>query len=451
MSHPRGTGDTLADRAGSPRSHPVLSRMLRGRHRLRQLDSRRPWLLDTGVVLLVAAFGLPGLIFGDGRVPFGTSGLHDPLPSDVLLVLSVVQILPLWWRRRAPVTVFLVVASALLMQGFAGTLLPSSVSGLVALFNLARHGPLRLLGWAVAASVAGLALLVFVLLEPKLLALFFLTGTVIAATASGLTLRISRMYLTALEDRTQRLETERTQRERLTAAAERARIAREMHDIVGHNLSVMVTLADGAERLAANNGEQSAGALRLLGDTGRQAMGELRRVLGVLREETGDGTESLSPQPGTADLDALIARVRAAGLTLACRTSGDLGSLGEGVQLAVYRIVQEALTNTLKHAGPGSTAEVSVTAAAAEVHVRVADTGPPPALSGPAASLPQDPQDPQDGDIGHGLVGIRQRTALYGGTATLGPRRDRPGWLVDVLLDAAAPPPPRQTLEEPLS
>ena len=123
-----------------------------------------------------------------------------------------------------------------------------------------------------------------------------------AAVALGLTLRIRRMYLATLEDRATRLEVERDQRVRLTAAAERSRVAREMHDIVGHNLSVMVGLADGAATLAAHHNEQSAEALRILGDTGRQAMGELRRVLGVLREEPGRRTAAQPaaghPRPG---------------------------------------------------------------------------------------------------------------------------------------------------------
>jgi signal transduction histidine kinase len=299
---------------------------------------------------------------------------------------------------------------------------------LIALYTLASRGPLRVLGWAVALALVEVTLAVWVLADvaSPVQGMFFLLGTVTAATALGLTVRTRRMYVASLEDRAHRLEVERDQRERLTSAAERTRIAREMHDILGHNLSVMVTLADGAATLAANRNESSTEALRILADTGRQAMGELRRVLGVLREEERD-PRSLSPQPGIGDLDALLSRVRAAGLPVAYRTSGDLDGLGGGMQLAVYRIVQEALTNTLKHAGPGATADVALSNEAGRVHVRVADTGAT-ATAGP-------PEEP-----GHGLVGIRQRAALYGGDVHIGPREHGPGWIVDAVLEAPAQP-----------
>ncbi len=133
-----------------------------------------------------------------------------------------------------------------------------------------------------------------------------------------------------------------------------------MHDIVGHNLSVMISVADGAATLAANRGEQSQQALRILGDTGRQAMNELRRVLGVLREKQ-HGQQPLSPQPGTRDLHSLLARVRTAGLDVTYRTMGNLATLSSSVQLTIYRIVQEALTNTLigpRDDRPGWTVDV---------------------------------------------------------------------------------------------
>ncbi|MEY9995333.1 signal transduction histidine kinase [Streptomyces sp. V4I8] len=210
-----------------------------------------------------------------------------------------------------------------------------------------------------------------------------------------------------------------------------------MHDIVGPNLSVMVSVADGAATLAANRGERSAEALRILGDTGRQAMSELRRVLGVLREERDD-VRMHSPQPGIGDLDPLLTRVRAAGVAVTYRTVGDLGSLGSGVQLTVYRIVQEALTNTLKHAGPGSTAEVTVAAEAGKVRIGVADTGTPPGT--PVRTRPEGRTG--SGDAGHGLVGIRQRAAMYGGAVNIGPRGTGHGWLVDVVLDVPSAPAP---------
>lgn len=420
-------------------THPLLGRLWRGRRDRQRLDRRHPWLLDTAVVLVVAALSLPDLFTSGGHGPFGETGDRDQLPSAVLAAFAAAQVVPLWWRRRAPAVTFFVIATVSLVQWSLGVWQQASISTLVALYTLALHGSLRVLGWAAAVTFAELTLAVCVLVdvEHPLVGLFFLMGTTTAAIAVGLTLRIRRMYLVALEDRARRLEIERDQRVRLTAAAERSRVAREMHDIVGHNLSVIVGVADGAATLAANRNEQSAEALRILGDTGRQAMSELRRVLGVLREEQDD-VRMLSPQPGIHDLDPLLERVRAAGPRVAYRTVGDLGSLSSGVQLTVYRIVQEALTNTLKHAGTGSTAEVSVTADVGTVRIRVADTGAPPGA--PVRERPE----PQagSGDAGHGLIGIRQRAAMYGGSVTIGPRDTGHGWIVDVVLDVPFAPAP---------
>ncbi|MFE0678495.1 sensor histidine kinase [Streptomyces sp. NPDC058867] len=417
---------------------PLLNRFLRRDARLRQLDQRHPWLLDSAVVLAITAFSLPDLLTGGAPAPFGESDARDHLPTALPYILSAALIAPLWWRRRAPTAVFFVIMAVSLIQAGVGIWLPAGVSALVALYTLALHGSLRVLGWAVGLAVAQLLVTVLFLMpvERWLLGTFFLLGTLTAATTLGLMLRIRRMYMSALEDRARRLEIERDQRVRLTAAAERSRVAREMHDIVGHNLSVMVTLADGAAALAARNNERSAEALRILGDTGRQAMGELRRVLGALREDPTTVDRRLSPQPGIADLDALLARVRAAGLPVTYRISGDPGPLGSGVELTVYRIVQEALTNTLKHAGPQSPAEVTLAIAEDGVRVRVIDSGTSP--DAPARPT----TEPSEDDPGHGLVGIRQRAALYGGAVTIGPRADRPGWVVDVLLNASTSAPP---------
>ncbi|MFE5919762.1 sensor histidine kinase [Streptomyces sp. NPDC056468] len=411
-------------------AHPVLGRMWRGRQDRQRLDRRHPWLLDTAVVLVVLLVSLPDLLSDAGHGPFGEAVHRGQLPTGVLYLFTAALIVPLWWRRRAPAVTFFVIAAVSLVQWSFGVWQQAGVSTLVALYSLALHGSLRALGWAAVVTVAETTVAVSVLVDVgnPVRGLFFLLGTATAAMAVGLTLRIRRMYLAALEDRARRLEVERDQRVRLTAAAERSRVAREMHDIVGHNLSVMVTVADGAATLAVNRGEQSADALRVLGDTGRQAMSELRRMLGVLRDDQDD-ERLLGPQPGIRDLDALLARVRAAGVPVTYRTVGDLDALGDGVQLTVYRIVQESLTNTLKHAGSGTSADVTLAAEAREVRIRVADTGAPPGA--PQRAHPATGND----DPGHGLVGIRQRAAMYGGTVIIGPRDTGHGWLVDVVLD----------------
>ncbi|MFF4254937.1 histidine kinase [Streptomyces sp. NPDC001663] len=416
-------------------SHPVLDSMLRGQNHRRQLDRRHPWLFDTAVVLIVALISLPDLLTRRTHGPFGEASTRADYPTAALIAFAVALIVPLWWRRRAPAVTFFVILSVSLIQWSLGVWQQAGIAALVALYTLASRGSLRLLGWAAALTFAGLTLATCFLVpvENPLLGLFFLLGTTTAAMATGLTLRIRRMYLAALEDRAARLEIERDQRVQLTAAAERARVAREMHDIVGHNLSVMVSVADGAATLATNRGEQSADALRILADTGRQAMSELRRVLGVLRENHPP-ERPLNPQPGIPDLDQLLTRVRAAGLPVTYRTVGNLDTLSSGVQLTIYRIVQESLTNTLKHGGPGSAAEVSVTSETGRVHIRIADTGTPPTA--------RTTTEPQTATPGHGLVGIRQRAAMYGGEVTIGPRDTGNGWLVDVSLDASTDPPP---------
>ncbi len=368
--------------------------------RLRAFDRRRPWVMDTLVAVPIVLFSIPNLI-------------EEPLPATIA---TFVLLPPLYWRRRRPFPAFLVTAGTEAVLGWLGASVGAGVILLVMLFTVASRASWRALAWAVGITMA-LTLGELYLFEPveesRTITSFLALGTVAAAVASGVAVRTRRAYLTALEDRAARLEVERDQRARLAVAGERARVAREMHDIVGHHVSVIVGLADGGAALARSRGEQTAEPLRLIGETGRQALAELRRVLGVLRDEDAD--PQLGPQPGIEDLDRLLPSVRAAGLPVTYSTSGDLHTLGRGVQLAVYRIVQEALTNTLKHAGRGAAADVSVAASHGEVRVCVRDNG----RGAPAA--------PHDG-----LVGMRERAAMYGGVMTAGPAEQ--GWLVDVVL-----------------
>ncbi|MGN9809582.1 sensor histidine kinase [Micromonospora sp. BQ11] len=368
--------------------------------RLRAFDRRRPWVMDTLVAVPIVLFSIPNLI-------------QDPVSATIA---TLVLLPPLYWRRRYPLPAFLVAATIELIEGLLGVAVGAGVILLVMLFGVASRGSWRALAWAsgisLALSVAEIYLFDSVT-ENRTITLFLAIGTLVAAVASGVAVRTRRAYLIALEDRAARLEVERDQRARLAVAEERARVAREMHDIVGHHVSVIVGLADGGAALATARAEQTAEPLRLIGDTGRQALSELRRVLGVLRE--GDADPQLSPQPGIEDLDRLLPSVRAAGLPVTYSTSGELHTLGRGVQLAVYRIVQEALTNTLKHAGRGAAADVTLAASDGEVRVQVRDNG----RGEPAAPS-------------HGLLGMRERAAMYGGVVTAGPTGR--GWLVDVVL-----------------
>jgi signal transduction histidine kinase len=397
--------------------HPWAAQVLRLTHRVRQWDLRHRWVLDAGGVLLIfLLFGAPDLgedhEDGDGPpIPF-TEG-----PLLELLLLQAVLLLPLYWRRRAPFVAFHAVMVVFVVQWAAGVMLRADVAVLVAVYNLVLHAPLRRLPWAAPALVVAYVLVVVRLSDWVRVsdAVFFLATAGTAAVALGFAVRLRRAQLAALRDRAVRLEIERDQRSRLAAATERTRVAREMHDIVGHSLSVIVTLADGGAYAADTAPARSKEALQLIGDTGRRSLAELRRMLGVLREQTDE--PDLSPQPGLADLDPLCERVRSAGPHVEYRSSGDLDALDAGVQLAAYRIVQEALTNTLKHAGPRTRVHLALHVDGTRLRIAVRDNGP---TAGP-------------GVAGHGLIGMRERAAMYGGTVTAGPAPGG-GWSVEADL-----------------
>ncbi|OXY98863.1 two-component sensor histidine kinase [Streptomyces diastatochromogenes] len=408
---------------------PLVARLGRVGQRLRQADRARPWVLDTTVVVLVfLLFCLPDLLHavaGDGDGPRRVRLAFTRPPLAAMLALQAGLVLPLLWRRRRPLAAFGAIWGVFVLQWSLDVALRADVALFIALYSLALHGRLRQLPWACGAMAAGMALVAVRVSRAVSVwdALFFLLSTATAALALGLVVRIRRAQLAGLRDRAARLEIERDQRGRLAVATERARVAREMHDIVGHNLSVIITLADAGAYATDTAPERGKEALHLIGDTGRQALGELRRVLGVLREAADGppGAPELSPQPGIADIDALCEGVRAAGLDVVHRSAGEVGALDDGVQLTVYRIVQEALTNTLKHAGAGTRAHLSIAVEDTRLTIRVQDNGP--------AARPGPPNEE-----GHGLVGMRERAALYGGTVSAGPVAGG-GWRVAVTLD----------------
>ncbi|MFD3456215.1 sensor histidine kinase [Streptomyces sp. NPDC058691] len=411
---------------GDPLSgHPVFVRWSRASQRVRQADRNHPWVLDTVVVVLILlAFCVPELVH-DNDGPREHRIVFTQLPLFATLLLQAGLLLPLLWRRRRPAIAFAAVMTVFVLQWALGAALRADVALLVALYSLALHGRLRQLAWACAAMAGALSLVAVRLSSAVSFwdSSFFLFSTATAAVAIGIAVRIRRAQLAGLRERAARLEIERDQRSRLAAATERTRVAREMHDIIGHNLSVIVTLADGGAYAVGSSPERGREALVLIGDTGRQALGELRRMLGVLRDRTTEEGPELNPQPGVADIDGLCARIRAAGPQIVYTAGGELDHLDRGVQLMAYRIVQEALTNTLKHAGPHTRAHVTVTVDGTWLRVRVEDSGPP---DGAARSRP--------GEAGHGLAGMKERAALYGGTVTAGPVPGG-GWTVTTDLD----------------
>jgi signal transduction histidine kinase len=409
-------------------AHPLAHRWLRFTARLRLADQLRPWRLDAVLAALMSLIGAADLVVVGERSPFDAD---DSIPVFAVLLIIAGLSVPLVWRRKAPTAVFATVLTVCTVQWFLGVLLHSDLSMLIALYGLARYAPARRLPWAGVATFVGSTVLVLrvELISQRPVGLFFVCGTATAAIAVGLAARIRTAQLAALADRAVRLETEREQRVQLTIGAERASVSREMHDIVGHNLAVIIGLADGGASLAETEPERSAEALRIIAGTGRQALSELRRTLAALREYPSvlaareSPAAEMAPQPGTPDLEALLGRARAAGPHVTFHTAGDITLPPPGVQLAVYRIVQESLTNVLKHAGPETSVQVSLRVSDEEVRLRVRDTGPP---VGEPSGVPSD-------EGGQGLIGIRERAALSGGTATAGPCSSG-GWLVHAQL-----------------
>ncbi|MFB7948493.1 sensor histidine kinase [Kitasatospora phosalacinea] len=419
--------------------HPLLDLLARAGQRLRGPADRHPWVLDAAVVAVSAlVLCVPDLVHDDGEGPRGHRIAFTHLPLPAVLAFQAALLLPLLWRRRRPGTAFAAVTAVFLLQWSLGAALRADAALLLALYALALHGRLRDLARACAASALGIGLVAARLSSAVSVwdVLFFLTAAVTAAVALGIAVRVRRAQLVGLRERAARLEVERDQRSRLATATERTRVAREMHDIIGHNLSVIVTLADGGAYAARSSPERGQEALTLIGDAGRQALGELRRMLGVLREH-GDGP-ALAPQPGTADLADLCGRIRAAGPEVLLRTEGALEALDRGVQLTVYRIVQEALTNTLKHAGPLARTRVSVSLTGTRLRVRIDDGGPPRDVPAPVPAPGAPPGE------GQGVTGMRERAALYGGTVTAGPAPGG-GWSVAADLDIAPAAPQAPT------
>jgi signal transduction histidine kinase len=403
----------------------LTARLLGTGLRLRHFDAAHRWVLDTaGVLAVFVFFALPDLVHRDRDADLLVTKASLTVPQTVLWQLAI--ILPLWWRRRAPLPAFYAVSAVFLAQWYLHVLLRADFALLVALYSLVLQGRPRHLIAAVPPLIAALILVTVRLSGALAVAdvMFILIVVGTSAVALGFAVRLRRAQLAVLRDRAVQAEIERDQRGRLAAATERTRVAREMHDVVGHSLAVIVTLADAGQYALDTDPERGREALHLIGDTSRRSLAELRRALGVLREP--DAGPNLSPQPGIADLDRLCHRIRAAGPRIDYRSTGDLAALDVGVQLAAYRIVQEALTNTLKHAGPHTTVELALSAETTRLRILVRDTGPPGGVARPAAV-----------EQAHGLIGMRERAALYGGTVAAGPAPGG-GWTVTADLEVPA-------------
>ncbi|MCA1271041.1 histidine kinase [Streptomyces sp. 7G] len=406
----------------------------------RRIERAHPRIRRWGVPALCALAGIDSYLnpynVGDAKLP-------------LILAFAV----PLLWRERRPMLVFVLTTLASTVALPFGVLTAAEIARVVALFHVGRLCSPRQIMLAIGITVAQLAAWAYTFwngdqldyaTRPEVITLI-----VMAAMASfavlGLLVRLADAYTLALKK-------QRDQEARLAAAEERTRISREMHDILGHTLAVIVGLADGAAGLTETRPERGAQTLRIISSSGREALGELRRLLAVIDQETDHSAARnpphdapLAPQPGLRDINPLLDRVRAAGPTAELTIQEGLSHLNPGLQLAVYRIAQEALTNTVKYAAPTTHVEVTLTRQPDGLHITVEDTGPskPPAVGTPRSG-------------GRGLTGMRHRAALYQGEVTAGPNT-RGGWTVHARLtpdqtpaDPAAPrhgstPPPEST------
>ena len=372
---------------------------------------------DSVLAVLVAAVSLLLLARDPGRWDAQGMSAGPVRPADAFaVVLTLLMCVPVVARGRWPLAglcAALVPETLLIALGYTAGM--SGVAVLVLLYSVASYR-----GLAAALCALLLALVVYVVgavADPMagpvagpisvtrwndhLVAVVVLA----AVWGAGRSLRLRRAYLEELKDRAARLERARAADTRAAQAEERSRIARELHDVVAHHVSVMTVQAAAARKVLAADPELAREALSAIEQTGRTAMAEMRGLVGVLR---ADARAELGPQPGTRDLPALVEQMREAGLATSLSVEGRPGQIPAGVDLAAYRLVQEGLTNSLRHAGPRAGAVVTVRHRPGELDVRVEDDGL-------GAAAPSERS-------GHGLVGIRERVALCGGILSIGPK-----------------------------
>jgi len=384
------------------------------------------------------------LLLFDLLLYISNSELDDPVqPWYVAIPLDIAVVTPLVFRRKRP----LIAAYIVYAVSYAHSTLDLGASGAIAL-AVSLYSVLVYVGRKQGLIYAGalvVAAAVAILPQPQpvwALESFLSLFAIAFCWVLGEFMYARRAYQRELEARLHLLETERDQAARIAVAEERGRIARELHDVVAHSVSVMVVQADGAA-LALNAKPELAGrALRTISETGRGALGELRRLLDVLRNDHGDG-EPRVPQPDAAALGDLAERMRGAGMPVDLEMEGELGTLPAGLSLGIYRIVQESLTNTLKHAGAGAHAAVRVQLTGDQVEVVVRDDGAGRArrleevgAPGPANGLlvpGKQPAPRLSVAGGNGLIGMRERANVYGGTLEVGPAAGG-GWQVRAVL-----------------
>jgi signal transduction histidine kinase len=410
------------------RSRPAPGERLRGwRERLRVLADPPETGREPGALSRLSeswrAFDRTHVQLADGALAFAVFAVclagDEPARGSVSAGLfTFLLALPIAWRRRAPITVFLVTAVVAFAQWLAGPPLLADVALLAALYTVAADRPRRPAVAGAFILEGGAVLAAARWGESALVTFASLSGAVVAALVSGLYVRARRAHVTSLVERAARLELERDQQALLAAAAERARISREMHDVLAHSLAVVISLANGAAAKLGRDPEQSREAIESISELGRQALADTRRLLSVLR--TGDGEAARAPQPGIGQIADLVDRAAATGLAATLTVRGDPVPVADGVALSAYRIVQEAITNAVKHAAGATTVAVELTWTRHRLQIAVTDDGHVDGW-------------PAGAQGGFGLAGMCERAALYGGTATAAPGPEG-GWTVSATI-----------------
>ncbi|MCX5375550.1 sensor histidine kinase [Streptomyces sp. NBC_00091] len=380
----------------------------RVRARVRRADPR--WQ-DLGLTLLVQVAT---------TIPFVVP--RDPLDSPATwtaYLLTTLGNVPLVWRRRAPVAAVcgMIAAGGLYQLGLDGPGQPLPYAALIGVYTIALLSPARVrlvMGLILTAVIAASVALNTSTARELLFSLFVFA----AAFALGRLQATRQAYTAAVEDRAAQLERANRIEAEQAAARERARIAREMHDILSHAVSIMIVQAEAGPVAVRRAPARAEAAFEAIAETGRDAMAQLRTMLGVLRTPA-DEAAPRAPQPGIAGLPALLDRVRASGPEVSYERTGEVRELPAALEATVHRVVQEALTNVVKHAG-ASAVEVRLEYGARTLTVTVADDG-----RGACG---------RSSGGGHGLIGIHERAAAHGGTAWTGPGPDGAGHVVRVVL-----------------
>lgn len=381
-----------------------------------------PMVGDSAVAVLIATLDLL-LIAVDGQPRTAPAA-----PAAVLAVVIIATVAPLVIRRKHPlwfVYLVLVIGTVHAMYELG---LAAVATACIAVYTLIvyvnRRQAVIYLGVQVVAT--GVQILVQVDRDDWLMAFGFTFGALAFSWILGEFVGARRAYQAELEARLHLLETERDRETQIAVAAERSRIARELHDVIAHAVSVIVVQADGAVYAIDGDPATARGALGTIAETGRRALDELRGLLDVLRGSNDTTEQPLAPQPGIPALPELAERMRAAGMPVRLDVDGDFDEVSTGVGLGVYRIVQEALTNTLKHAGRGAAATVTVARRDSSVEVDIADDGAGrahPVLATANADVAG----------GNGLIGMRERASVFGGRLTVGPQPGG-GWRVHAVI-----------------